>query len=66
MPRTRSALFILVRDEFVGYARSKVMLVLGFLMPAIAILGYLALPTALTARAGYGFTITATMAMSAI
>jgi ABC-type transport system involved in multi-copper enzyme maturation permease subunit len=62
----RSALFILVRDEFAGYAKSKVMLVLWILMPAIGIIGFLALPTALTARASDGFTITATMAMSAI
>ncbi len=66
MTRTRSALFILVRDEFVGYAKSKVMLVLWFLMPAISIIAYLALPAVLTARASDGFTITATMAMSAI
>jgi ABC-type transport system involved in multi-copper enzyme maturation permease subunit len=66
MSRTRSPLFILVRDEFAGFAKSKVMLVLWFLMPAISILGYLALPAALTARQSDGFTITATMAMSAI
>lgn len=63
---TRSALFLLFRDEFLGYARSKVMLVLWFLMPAIAIVGYLALPAEITARAGGGFQISATMIMSAL
>lgn len=62
----RSALFILVRDELVGFAKSKVMFVLWFLMPAIAIVGYLALPAVLTTRTSDGFAITATMAMSAI
>jgi ABC-2 type transport system permease protein len=63
---TRSPLFLLFRDELLGYARSKVMLVLWFLMPAIAIIGYLALPAAFTARTSSGFSISATMFMSAL
>jgi ABC-type Na+ efflux pump permease subunit len=66
MQRTRSALFILVRDEFAGFAKSKVMLVLWFLMPAIAISSYLLLPTAIKARSGDGFSITAAMFASAL
>ena len=62
----RSALYLLFRDELLGYARSKVMLVLWFLMPAIAIVGYLALPSSITARSGGGFSISATMVMSAL
>lgn len=61
-----SPLVILLRGELIGYARSKVMLVLWILMPAIAIAGYLALPASLTAKAGLPFELTATMYMSAV
>lgn len=37
-----SAIRVLARDELIGFARSKVMLVLWLILPALAILGYLA------------------------
>ena len=40
---------LLVRDEWIGFAKSKVMLVLWIVLPAIAILGYLLLPAELLA-----------------
>jgi ABC-type transport system involved in multi-copper enzyme maturation permease subunit len=63
---SRSALTILVRDELLGYAKSKVMLVLWFLMPAISILGYLALPSSVKSEFGLPFEVTATMYMSVL
>lgn len=41
----RSPTVRLVSDELLGFAKSKVMLVLWVLLPAIAITGYLLLPT---------------------
>ena len=63
---TKSALRILIRDELVGYAKSKVMLVMWFVLPAIAIAGYLLLPPSLTAGAGMPFRLSATMYMAAL
>jgi ABC-type transport system involved in multi-copper enzyme maturation permease subunit len=63
---TRSPLFILVRDELIGFAKSKVMLVLWFLIPAIAIAGYLVLPSSIRPDIGGPFQISATMYMSAL
>jgi ABC-2 type transport system permease protein len=40
---TPSPNVLMIRDELVGFARSKVMLVLWLLMPTIAILAYLAI-----------------------
>lgn len=40
----RSATWILVRDELIGFARSKVMLVLWIILPCIALAGFLLLP----------------------
>jgi ABC-2 type transport system permease protein len=39
-----SATGLLIKDELVGFAKSKVMIVLWVLLPLIAIVGYLALP----------------------
>jgi len=48
----RSSTRLLVRDEWIGFAKSKVMLVLWIVLPAIAIIGYLLLPTELLAGGG--------------
>jgi len=45
-----SATVRLVRDELVGFAKSKVMIVLWVLLPVIAIGGYLLLPSAIPMR----------------
>lgn len=42
MPRSPTT--ILVRDELIGFARSKVMLVLWIILPCIALAGFLLLP----------------------
>ena len=36
---------ILIRDELMGFAKSKVMIVMWVLLPLIAIGGYLIIPT---------------------
>ncbi|MDQ3300500.1 MAG: ABC-2 transporter permease [Myxococcota bacterium] len=43
-----SATALLVRDELIGFAKSKVMLVLWVVLPLIAIVGYFLLPATLT------------------
>jgi ABC-type transport system involved in multi-copper enzyme maturation permease subunit len=53
----------LVRDELVGFARSKVMLVLWVLMPLLAVGGYLLLPR-LVGGVGSGPRLSATAFMS--
>lgn len=45
---TSSPTRVFLRDELVGFARSKVMLVLWIVLPVIAILAFLALPHELT------------------
>lgn len=50
MPRSSTRL--LLRDELVGFAKSKVMLVLWVILPLIAILGYLFLPEELVESRG--------------
>lgn len=53
---------LLVRDELIGFARSKVMLVLWVILPCIAVAGFLLLPVrAFGGARGY---LTATMFMS--
>ena len=42
-----SATVLLIRDELVGFARTKTMLVLWLLMPALALAGFLLLPDSL-------------------
>ena len=61
----RSATALLVRDELVGFARSKVMLVLWVLMPVLALAGFFLLP--LNAfRTGNHDTMTAATFMSVL
>ena len=45
---------LLVRDELIGFARSKVMIVLWVVLPLIALAGYLLLPRAVTEARGLG------------
>lgn len=51
----------LVRDELIGFARSKVMLVLWLVMPCIALLGFLLIPARAFGGAGAHMTATAFM-----
>ena len=60
----RSATLLLLRDELVGFAKSKVMLALWIVMPAIAIVGYLLLPAATTVQFGAPLRVSATMYIS--
>lgn len=55
---------LLVRDELIGFARSKVMLVLWVILPCIAVVGFLLLPV--RAFGGARGFLTATMFMSLI
>ena len=52
--RTRSPTQVMVRDELVGFAKSKVMLVLWIVLPLIAMAGYLLLPDEITNARGMG------------
>jgi ABC-type transport system involved in multi-copper enzyme maturation permease subunit len=54
---------VLLRDELIGFAKSKVMLALWIVMPAAAVAGYLLLP-AQTPTQMSGFRVPATMYMS--
>jgi len=50
----RSPTRILLRDELVGFAKSKVMIVLWVVLPLIAMAGYLLLPDEITNARGMG------------
>jgi hypothetical protein len=50
--KPRSATALLVRDELVGFAKSRVILVLWLVLPALALLGFLLLPRELTRERG--------------
>ena len=55
---------MLLRDELAGFARSRVMLVLWIVLPALTILGYLLLPAMLAGATGRGqLSATAFMAL---
>ena len=56
MPRSATAL--LLRDELVGFAKSKVMIVLWVVLPLIAMAAYLLLPRELTDHQGSSRTAT--------
>jgi ABC-type transport system involved in multi-copper enzyme maturation permease subunit len=51
---TRSPTRLMVRDELIGFAKSKVMLVLWVVLPLIAMAGYLLLPEEITNARGVG------------
>lgn len=51
---TRSPTQLMVRDELIGFAKSKVMLVLWVVLPLMAIGGYLLLPDEITSARGMG------------
>jgi ABC-type transport system involved in multi-copper enzyme maturation permease subunit len=61
---TRSTTYVLLRDELIGYFKSKVMLVLWILMPLVAIGGYFVLPSTLRGGGFAGASMSATMFMS--
>jgi len=50
----RSPTRLMVRDELIGFAKSKVMLVLWVVLPLIAMAGYLLLPEEITNARGMG------------
>lgn len=50
----RSPTLLLIRDELIGFARSKVMIVLWIVLPLLALGGYLLLPDAVTEARGLG------------
>lgn len=50
MPKTSTRL--LVRDELIGFAKSKVMIVLWVVLPVLALAAYLLLPAALVEQRG--------------
>lgn len=60
----RSPTALLVRDELVGFAKSKVMIVLWVLLPVIAIGGYLLLPPSALLGGDTGPRLSATAFMS--
>lgn len=51
---TRSPTRLMLRDELIGFAKSKVMIVLWVVLPLIAMAGYLLLPDELTNARGMG------------
>ena len=55
---------ILIRDELMGFAKSKVMIVMWVLLPLIAIGGYLIIPTSAILGGDAGPKLSATMFMS--
>ena len=50
----RSPTRLMVRDELIGFAKSRVMLVLWVVLPLIAMAGYLLLPEEITSARGMG------------
>ena len=59
----RSATWLLTKDELWGFAKSKVMLVLWVILPAIAILGYFLLPQGAVLRGSMDNQLSATAFM---
>ncbi len=59
----RSATWLLIKDELWGFAKSKVMLVLWVILPAIAILGYFLLPSGAVMRGSFDNKLSATAFM---
>jgi ABC-type transport system involved in multi-copper enzyme maturation permease subunit len=54
MAGTRSPTRLMLRDELIGFAKSKVMIVLWVVLPLLAMAGYLLLPDELTNARGMG------------
>jgi len=54
---------LLIKDELVGFAKSKVMLVLWVILPLIATGGFLILPEAIKGNLGHQLTATAFMSL---
>src|SRR5688500_5952270 len=57
----RSPTLLLVKDELVGFAKSKVMLVLWVVLPALAIAGYFLLPSVIKQSTGNNLSAVAFM-----
>ena len=51
---TRSPTRLLLRDELIGFAKSKVMIVLWVVLPLLSMAGYLLLPDEITNASGLG------------
>jgi hypothetical protein len=60
---SRSPTRLLVRDELIGFARSKVMLVLWIILPCIALAGFLLLRNRMFGGAGAQMTATTFMSL---
>jgi hypothetical protein len=58
-----SPTMLIVRDELVGFAKSKVMLVLWVVLPALGVLGYFVLPSQLKSGMGRMLSASAFMAL---
>ncbi len=63
MNATAQSAVLLVRDELVGFARSRVMLAMWVVLPVVALLGYLALPGDALVDSGFGAELSATAFM---
>jgi ABC-2 type transport system permease protein len=57
----RSPTMLLVKDELIGFAKSKVMLVLWVVLPALALAGYFLLPRVIKQSAGANMSAVAFM-----
>jgi ABC-type transport system involved in multi-copper enzyme maturation permease subunit len=62
--RASSTTLILLRDELIGFARSRVMLVMWGVLPLLAMAGYLLLPAGLSGGTFGGSWMSATLFMS--
>lgn len=63
MSSTSHSSLLLVRDELVGFARSRVMLAMWVVLPVCALVGYLALPGDALLDSGFGADLSATAFM---
>lgn len=63
MSSTSHSSLLLVRDELVGFARSRVMLAMWVVLPVCALLGYLVLPGDALLDSGFGADLSATAFM---
>lgn len=59
----RNPTALLIKDELVGFAKSKVMLVLWVILPVIATVGFLILPESIKGNLGSQLTATAFMSL---
>jgi ABC-2 type transport system permease protein len=62
----RSATMLLIKDELIGFSKSKVMLVLWVILPIITVLGYYFLPQGIATRGQLGNELSVAAFMSMI